>query len=78
MRYRGRYLLMRRTQGGGETRLRDRYTLGVGGHINPEDVGETRCWTACGLAGLEEIWPLVEGSGGLVEEPPASHTGRVS
>jgi len=55
VRYQGRYPLMRRTQGGGEARLHDRYTLGVGGHINPEDVGETRCWTACGLAGLEEI-----------------------
>jgi predicted NUDIX family phosphoesterase len=52
MRYRGRYLLMRRTQGGGETRLRDRYTLGVGGHINPEDVGENPV-----LDGLRPGWP---------------------
>ena len=29
---------MRRTQGA-EARLHNRYTLGVGGHINPEDVG---------------------------------------
>ncbi|MCS7069533.1 MAG: NUDIX domain-containing protein [Meiothermus sp.] len=35
--YRGRYLLMRRTKGGGEARLHHRYTLGVGGHINPVD-----------------------------------------
>ncbi|RDI96374.1 NUDIX domain-containing protein [Meiothermus sp. QL-1] len=36
VRYRGRYLLMRR-KGGGESRLRGQYTLGVGGHINPGD-----------------------------------------
>lgn len=39
VRYRGRYFLMRRTQGGGEARLYN-YTLGVGGHINPEDMGQ--------------------------------------
>jgi len=40
VRYRGRYLLMRRTQGGGEARLHNRYTLGVGGHINPGQPGK--------------------------------------
>ncbi len=39
VRHRGRFFLMRRTKGGGEARLHDRYTLGVGGHINPQDVG---------------------------------------
>ncbi|AWR86750.1 NUDIX hydrolase [Meiothermus taiwanensis] len=39
VRYRERYFLMRRTQGGGEARLYGRYTLGVGGHINPQDAG---------------------------------------
>lgn len=39
VRYRGRFFLMRRTKGGGESRLHNLYTLGVGGHINPEDVG---------------------------------------
>jgi predicted NUDIX family phosphoesterase len=29
--------LMRRTRGGGEPRLHDRYTVGIGGHINPVD-----------------------------------------
>ncbi|WP_337867178.1 NUDIX domain-containing protein [Meiothermus sp.] len=38
VRYRGRLFLMRR-RGGGEARLHNRYTLGVGGHINPQDVG---------------------------------------
>ncbi len=32
-----RYLLMRRTNRQGESRLHDRYSIGVGGHINPED-----------------------------------------
>ncbi len=29
--------LMRRTKAGGDERLHDRYTIGVGGHVNPED-----------------------------------------
>ncbi|GIW37032.1 MAG: hypothetical protein KatS3mg073_1177 [Meiothermus sp.] len=37
MRYQARYFLMRRTRGGGEARLHNLYTLGVGGHINPQD-----------------------------------------
>lgn len=38
VRYRARYFLMRRTRGGGEARLHNLYTLGVGGHINPQDL----------------------------------------
>lgn len=38
VRYQDRYFLMRRTMAGGESRLYNRYTLGVGGHINPEDL----------------------------------------
>lgn len=34
-----RYFLMRRTQGGGDPRLHGRYSLGIGGHLNPGDVG---------------------------------------
>lgn len=37
VKYQDRYFLMRRTRGGGEARLHDLYTLGVGGHINPGD-----------------------------------------
>ncbi|GEM82613.1 NUDIX hydrolase [Meiothermus hypogaeus NBRC 106114] len=37
VRYQGRYFLMRR-KGGGEARLHNLYTLGVGGHINPQDL----------------------------------------
>lgn len=31
--------LMRRTKAGGDERLHDRYSIGVGGHINPDDGG---------------------------------------
>lgn len=32
-----RLWLMRRTRAGGDPRLHERYTIGVGGHLNPED-----------------------------------------
>ena len=32
-----RIFLMRRTRAGGDERLHDRYSIGVGGHVNPED-----------------------------------------
>jgi predicted NUDIX family phosphoesterase len=32
-----RYFLMRRTQAGGDARLHDRRSIGVGGHLNPGD-----------------------------------------
>jgi predicted NUDIX family phosphoesterase len=34
-----RWFLMRRTRAGGDARLHDRYSIGVGGHVNPEDGG---------------------------------------
>lgn len=44
-----RYFLMRRTRAGGDSRLHDRYSIGVGGHLNPEDgtllEGLAREWT---------------------------------
>lgn len=33
-----RYFLMRRTRAGGDTRLHDRWSIGVGGHLNPGDL----------------------------------------
>lgn len=33
-----RYFLMRRTKAGGDARLHDRWSIGVGGHLNPGDV----------------------------------------
>jgi predicted NUDIX family phosphoesterase len=43
-----RYFLMRRTRSGADARLHDRYTIGVGGHLNPGDGGLDR--------GLEREW----------------------
>lgn len=37
-RNRGRYFLTRRLKASGEKRLRQQYSLGVGGHINPGDL----------------------------------------
>ncbi len=34
-----RYFLMRRTRAGGDVRLHDRWSIGVGGHLNPGDDG---------------------------------------
>lgn len=34
-----RYFLMRRTMAGADARLHDRYSIGVGGHLNPGDGG---------------------------------------
>ena len=33
------YFLMRRTRAGGDARLHDRWSIGVGGHLNPGDEG---------------------------------------
>jgi predicted NUDIX family phosphoesterase len=33
-----RWFLMRRTQAGGDVRLHDRWTIGIGGHLNPGDM----------------------------------------
>jgi predicted NUDIX family phosphoesterase len=38
-RHRGRYLLTRRLKASTEKRLQQLYSLGVGGHVNPGDVG---------------------------------------
>jgi predicted NUDIX family phosphoesterase len=44
-----RYFLMRRTRAGSDARLHDRFSIGVGGHLNPGDVdldgGLRREWT---------------------------------
>jgi predicted NUDIX family phosphoesterase len=37
VRHATRYLLMRRTRAGGDARLHERYSIGVGGHLNPGD-----------------------------------------
>ncbi|MGA2512280.1 MAG: hypothetical protein ABSG37_01495 [Candidatus Limnocylindrales bacterium] len=43
-----RFFLMKRTRGGGDARLHDHYTIGVGGHLNPGDGGI--------LGGLAREW----------------------
>ena len=43
-----RYFLMRRTRAGGDVRLHDRRSIGVGGHLNPGDDGL--------LGGLRREW----------------------
>jgi predicted NUDIX family phosphoesterase len=44
----GDIFLMRRTRAGGDVRLHDRYSIGVGGHVNPQDGGV--------LGGLGREW----------------------
>jgi predicted NUDIX family phosphoesterase len=39
LRDRGRYFLMRRSRAGADARLHDRWSIGVGGHLNPGDDG---------------------------------------
>ena len=39
LRDRDQWFLMRRTRSGGDARLHDRYSIGVGGHMNPDDGG---------------------------------------
>jgi predicted NUDIX family phosphoesterase len=43
-----RIFLMKRTRAGGDARLHDHYTIGVGGHLNPGDDGV--------LGGLAREW----------------------
>jgi predicted NUDIX family phosphoesterase len=49
LRDRDRYFLMRRTRAGGDERLHDFFSIGVGGHLNPGDVdlagGLAREWS---------------------------------
>jgi len=39
LRDRGRIFLMRRTRAGADARLHERWSVGIGGHVNPEDGG---------------------------------------
>jgi predicted NUDIX family phosphoesterase len=55
-----RVFLMRRTQAGGDARLHDRWSIGVGGHLNPGD-GDVN-------GGLRREW-AEEIEAGFVPEP---------
>jgi predicted NUDIX family phosphoesterase len=48
LRDRGRLFLMRRTRAGTDSRLHDRWSIGVGGHVHPDDVDP--------VAGLLREW----------------------
>lgn len=58
-----RYFLMRRTKAGGDARLHDRFTIGVGGHLNPGDGdlagGLRREWAEEIEAGFEPAFRLI-------------------
>ena len=58
-----RYFLMRRTQAGGDVRLHDRWSIGVGGHLNPGDGdlagGLRREWREEVLANFEPAFTLI-------------------
>jgi len=58
-----RYFLMRRTRAGGDARLHDLWSIGVGGHLNPGDGdlagGLRREWTEEVVADFEPEFRLV-------------------
>jgi predicted NUDIX family phosphoesterase len=55
-----RYFLMRRTRAGGDARLHDRWSIGVGGHVDPGDDGLAgglrREWHEELVAGFEPVF----------------------
>jgi predicted NUDIX family phosphoesterase len=71
-----RYFLMRRTRAGGDARLHDRWSIGVGGHLNPGDGdlagGLRREWAEEVVADFEPAFELV----GLLNDD-TSDVGRV-
>lgn len=76
LRDRERYFLMRRTRAGGDARLHDRWSIGVGGHVNPGDGGIAgglrREWAEELVAGFVPDFRLV----GLLNDD-TSDVGRV-
>ncbi len=71
-----RYFLMRRTRAGGDARLHDRWSIGVGGHLNPGDVdlegGLRREWAEELVADFEPAFRFV----GLLNDD-TTEVGRV-
>ena len=76
-----RYFLMRRTKGGADARLHDRYSIGVGGHINPGDGGLLgglrREWAEEIVADFEPVFRLVGLLNDDTTEVGAVHLGAV-
>ncbi len=71
-----RWFLMRRTRAGGDARLHDRWSIGVGGHLNPGDTdldgGLAREWREELVAGFDPSPRLV----GLLNDD-TTEVGRV-
>jgi len=57
LRYRDRIFLVRRTQAGAEVRLREKLSIGIGGHITREDVAGAADLVEAGMARelMEEV-----------------------
>lgn len=76
-----RFFLMRRTRAGGDPRLHDRYSIGVGGHLNPGDVdlpgGLRREWAEEVAADFEPEFRLVALLNDDTTEVGAVHLGAV-
>jgi predicted NUDIX family phosphoesterase len=76
-----RYFLMRRTKAGADARLHDRYSIGVGGHINPGDGGLLgglrREWAEEVVAAFEPTFELVGLLNDDTTEVGAVHLGAV-
>jgi predicted NUDIX family phosphoesterase len=49
LRHRNAVFLVRRTRAGSEERLREKFSIGIGGHINPEDGGDATDPVQAGL-----------------------------
>jgi predicted NUDIX family phosphoesterase len=76
-----RYLLMQRTAAGGDARLHHRYSIGVGGHLNPGDGGLLgglrREWAEEVVADFEPDFRLVALLNDDTTEVGAVHLGAV-
>lgn len=76
-----RYFLMRRTKAGGDARLHDRYSIGVGGHLNPGDGnlagGLRREWREEIEAGFEPEFRLIGLLNDDTTEVGSVHVGAV-
>ena len=76
-----RYFLMRRTRAGGDARLHDRFTIGVGGHLNPGDEGLAgglrREWAEEVVADFEPDFDLIALLNDDTTEVGAVHLGAV-
>jgi predicted NUDIX family phosphoesterase len=76
-----RFFLMLRTRGGGDARLFDRYSIGVGGHLNPGDGdllgGLRREWAEEVAADFEPAFRLVALLNDDTTEVGSVHLGAV-